>query len=198
MTDYRIETKIRNDRILRALEGIGETVGSFCKRHGWPPATLYKIAAMKIAPKHRDGMWRREIMVLCDECKLMPSDLFTERQLTPVRETKAVAQVGEDQLRAQLADLNRLAMDGINPETLMIQRDLADSLLSELSPRYREAVELSMGGESYEAIAAALGVSRGRAHQIILKAERVMREAARKKHKIEAGDRQHMAEIFGE
>jgi len=182
MTDYRIEAKVRNARILRALEAIGETPSGFSKARGLNVSRMCAIAAMKCRPTNANGEWWPEVMALCDATKKTPCDLFTERQMQANIGKDIKKDVTEEYVLIGLADADVLLMDDHSSDDRTPQIQIANRLFSELAntyPRYARAVAMQQSDATLEEIGNDLGVTKERARQIIFRGERHMRKRAR-------------------
>lgn len=187
MSDYRIEAKIRNARLLRAIESIGESPTGFAKKRGLNISRMCEIVAMKTAPVNATGDWWPEVMAICEATRKMPSDLFTERQMKRAEKTSIVKDVEE----ADLAIESQVATQDLlpPPECRIDAKRAATEVfewLCEKNPRAAKAVSMHHEGATLEEIGGEIGASRERVRQIVAKSTRQMRERLRIKWRAES------------
>ena len=171
MTDYRVTIKVRNARVLRALERIGHTASSFAREHGFQPTVMCEIAAMKRSPVYRNGQWRREIMALCDAANVLPSDLFTDRQLSALDRNVVEREMDE----AALVALTGHTTDSEDSALLADAKRLLSDAMATLPERVRRVLELRASGGTLEDCVAEMGTTRERMRQIEAKGLRDLR-----------------------
>jgi len=179
MKDYRVKIKISNARIYRAMKEAGyETVAQLCQALSLSQTTVGKVFNMNISPLKKDGEWRKEVIILCDAFKKMPTELFSEDQMAKWDKT-----TGE-------VDLDIEQIDNLVSENLPILKlenndmQLAiEDILQKLSDRESSVLRRRFGIEGEEmtlsAIAIADGVSAARVRQIEAEALRKLRNKAR-------------------
>lgn len=196
MTDYRIEAKIRNARILKALEEIGETPTGFAKKRNLNFGRMCKIVAMKIPATNSKGEWWPEVTALCEATNKIPQDLLTLRQMEGIGKTKTSVDVKEDMLEISAEQVQRelLPSPEDRHDAIMIATELMDHMRS-VYPREAKAVSMRNDGCTLEEIAKELGVTRERIRQMTEKGYRCMRDYARCKWGIRKP--QHVKDLFG-
>lgn len=180
MTDYRIEAKVRNARLLRALESIGETPTSFARKNDLYPATVCGLVAMTRKPVLADGSWRKEVMAICEATRKMPCELFTEKQMTAKAKTSTKREVSEAELETAL-EATRVELLP-PPEERMHAQTVARELfewLHEKYPRLAKVAAMRQKGFTLDEVAEEFGLSRGRIGQMEAKAYRLMKGKAR-------------------
>lgn len=125
MKDYRIQAKIKNNRILERLELLGySNVNQFCLANNLSPVGIGELINMKRPALLKDGSWCSDASRMAEALKCFPGDLFSEAQKTVrLRRNAAEATYSEAQI-AQLASNN--------PETMLIEGGLNDSIMSAL------------------------------------------------------------------
>jgi hypothetical protein len=184
VSDYRVEIKVRNERVLKALRGLGHTPSSFAKERGLDVGAVCRVASMSVSPKLKNGMWRKEVMALAEAANVMPEEMFTAKQMegSPRRADFAVS---ESQLMLQANEFERLAIEAEDPVDGVCMRDLAARLLSDLArenPRYAKAYDVHLKGGTLREVGREIGVSVERARQVVFSAERKMRTQAVKRY----------------
>jgi len=185
MSDYRINVKVRNARLLRAIEDAGyasggifaDTVG--ISYQGW----LVRYLNLETSPYDKKGNLRPSAEKLCVFLNKGPDELWSEEQLTPLKTNKSERDVSVDQLKYLMYDRES---DKSNPELLIEQKENMDELytvIETLAPREQEVLRLRFGLDcephTMAAIAEKHNVSLERIRQIIAKALRKMRHPDR-------------------
>jgi len=182
MTDYRVEAKFRNARLLAAFERIGESPTSFAKSRGLSITRTCAIVAMTKRPVDRNGDWWPEVMALCDAASVMPCDMFNEKQMDGFEKTSFSKDVDDPLLAA--AEINRMQLSATPICDREENIELASKLfswLTEYNPRYSNAVSLHNDGLTLDEIGKELNVGRDRARQIVTKSHRMMKDYAKKR-----------------
>ncbi|MCH7570377.1 MAG: sigma-70 family RNA polymerase sigma factor, partial [Deltaproteobacteria bacterium] len=85
MSDYRVEIKVRNGRILRRMNALGIfTVAELCRRAGLmtQQAAVGNIINLKSLPYGKLGEWRSVVLKIADVLTCLPEDLFSHEQAT--------------------------------------------------------------------------------------------------------------------
>ena len=172
MSDYRVTIKVRNARLLRALESIGHNASSFANAHGFQPTVLCELVAMKRSPLDRRGCWRREIMALCDAAKVSPSDLFTEKQLGKLARNTVERELDE----AALVALTGHTTTSEDSALIADAKRILGDAMARLPERSRRVLEMRFDGEPLESCAREFGVTRERVRQIEAKGIRTLRQ----------------------
>lgn len=82
MTDYRVTLRVRNARILRALEGQGyASVAEFCRTWGFHQSDIGALIGMKKSVVASDGRLTPTAEKLCEALCALPEELWSEDQL---------------------------------------------------------------------------------------------------------------------
>ncbi len=85
MKDYRITVKVRNNRILKAIEECGGTPGQkWCEANGLSYSSLNYFINMAKSPLRDDGTIRSSASQLCDVVGKLPEELWSNEQLYPL------------------------------------------------------------------------------------------------------------------
>ena len=181
MSDYRLEVKVRNANILRAMEARGiESVSELCRRIGASPTELGKIINLKKAPMLVSGDWHPDVLKVCEYLFVMPSDLFSQEQMEPLTTNRSSVDMGFE-------DISRLLDDPTQcPSLRLEQLDVANtfnSVLETLTEREQQVINLRFGLDGKEhsllEVANIFGLTRKRVWQIEAKALRRLRHPTR-------------------
>ena len=183
MSDYRVEIKVRNARIYRAMKAAGyETVAQVCRAFNLNQGNVGDLLNMKIAPTLRDGEWRKEVVVLCSGLGKMPSELFSEEQMVKWDKTTGAVDLDLEQVG------NLLAGDTTqNPDSLLENKEmkvLLDNALESLTPRENSILRRRFGIDGEAMTLGEIGVadklSRERVRQVEQKGLRKLRQPSRR------------------
>lgn len=184
MTDYRVQIKVRNARLLRAIEKAGHQPGPIFAREVGISYTghLLPYLNLKRTPFDENGDLRPCAEMLCVFLNRMPDELWSEEQRYPLLTNAAEIELSAASVHELLASPS----DCADPLSLLEKKQTAqaiDALLDTLTPREAEVLRLRHGidGEpmNLEEMAKAKGCSRERIRQIEAKALRKLRAPAR-------------------
>lgn len=187
--DYRIELKVKNNRILERIEEAGyKTVGEFCRLNPTIAKSVSLIGDlinMKTSPLNSDGEFRPFVMRLCDALVCSPEDLFTQEQFFALLESnKRIIKVNEAQAKFMLSSQKEQL--SLEDQRALDERSQAiNEMLETITPREAKVIKMRFGlGEHHqeytlEETAKACGVTRERIRQIEAKACGKMRHPAR-------------------
>ena len=184
MTDYRIQIKVRNARLLRAIERAGHQPGQIFAREVGISYTghLLPYLNLKRTPFDENGDLRPCAEMLCVFLNRLPDELWSEEQRYPLVTNAAEIELSAASVHELLASPS----DCADPLSLLEKKQAAqavDALLDTLTPREAEVLRLRHGidGEpmNLEEMAKAKGCSRERIRQIEAKALRKLRAPAR-------------------
>ena len=184
MTDYRVQIKVRNARLLRAIEKAGHQPGQIFAREVGISYTghLLPYLNLKRTPFDENGDLRPCAEMLCVFLNRLPDELWSEEQRYPLLTNAAEIELSAANIHELLASPS----DCADPLSLLEKKQAAqavDALLDTLTPREAEVLRLRHGidGEpmNLEEMAKAKGCSRERIRQIEAKALRKLRAPAR-------------------
>ena len=184
MTDYRVQIKVRNARLLRAIEKAGHQPGQIFAREVGISYTghLLPYLNLKRTPFDENGDLRPCAEMLCVFLNRLPDELWSEEQRYPLLTNAAEIELSAASVHELLASPS----DCADPLSLLEKKQAAqavDALLDTLTPREAEILRLRHGidGEpmNLEEMAKAKGCSRERIRQIEAKALRKLRAPAR-------------------
>lgn len=184
MNDYRLTVTIKNNRILKLIEGAGyKSVNTFCKVHELRYARVCKLINMTDGAL-RDGDFSQTAKGIADALGVHPEDLFNERQLEGHDVTKVVKEIDNPlMLEGRIKQIT-----AHSPEDAMIrlqaERSLdggLDDLIATLAPRHQLVIRAYFGiGRAKEKnlteVGKLLNISMGRASQILLRSLRLLRK----------------------
>ena len=184
MTDYRVQIKVRNARLLRAIEKAGHQPGQIFAREVGISYTCHLLPYLNLkrTPFDENGDLRPCAEMLCVFLNRLPDELWSEEQRYPLVTNAAEIELSAASVHELLASPS----DCADPLSLLEKKQAAeavDALLDTLTPREAEVLRLRHGIDgdamNLEEMANAMGCSRERIRQIEAKALRKLRAPAR-------------------
>lgn len=195
MSDYRVNIKVRNARLLRAIEQSGhrpgqkfaDEVGIGYGHHLLPYLNLTRT------PFDENGDLRPCAEKLCVFLKRMPNELWSEEQCYPLASNSSEVELSAADVMALLGS----AYAGNGDPLMLLEQNEAkaafDKMLEMLSARDVEYLRLRFGidaeAHTLDQVAKKMGVTRERARQIEDKALRRLRHPTR--------EAKHVAQAYG-
>jgi RNA polymerase sigma factor (sigma-70 family) len=188
--DYRITIKVRNNRLLRAIEEHGAVVGQkWCSDVGIAYTTLNSLINMTYSPLDCEGKLRPIATNLCEILGKLPEDLWSNEQLYPLEKNFSEMDMDYAQVCALLPkEDQRVEFDDSGVEQRQL-RDMLEKVLDTLTQRESKVLRMHFfEGMTLPEIAEAYGVSRTRILQLELKAMRKLRTPGRAGLLVDARD----------
>lgn len=103
MKDYRLTIKVRNNRILKAIEDIGATLGKkWCDANGLGYGTVNRLINLTISPLLPNGDLSFQALKLCELLNKIPMDLWSNEQLYPLERNFSEMEMSHEQIVALL------------------------------------------------------------------------------------------------
>ena len=144
MTDYRVNVKIRNARLLRAIEKSGHNPGQiFASAVGISYYRLLEYVNLTRSPADENEELRPCAEKLMVFLNCMTSDLWSEEQMIPLKKNSAEIEMAVDDVRNLLE-----SREYPDPAALLEQREeIRDlvGLLDMLTPAQKQVLELRNG-----------------------------------------------------
>lgn len=174
---YRVTVKVRNNRILKAIESVGGQPGAkWCRSVGLCYAAINDLINMTLSPIADDGSLRKQAAALCEVTGFLPDELWSAEQVRPLERNFSELEMSYEQVMSTLADHETGYIPDLDGFELP---DAVKASLSELTPQQRRVVELryGIGGDemTLAEVGSELGLSRERVRQIESKAMRTLR-----------------------
>lgn len=181
--DYRVTVKVRNNRILKAIEEVGGVVGGkWCEANGLSYQGVNHLINMTVSPITGEGRLTKLAERLCDVLNKTADDLWSSHQLYPLEKNFAEMEMSHEQVLTLMSpgDGDQVCL----PDTSKLDQEEAGALINKmlgtLRPKARKIIQLRyFSGLTLVETAERLGVSRGRILQIEESALRQMRQPAR-------------------
>lgn len=190
MSDYRVTVKVRNARLLRAIENAGyKSIHKFAHDAGVQYTSIVDLINMTTSPLgKRRGEVRPYVEKIMDFLCEPFEALFTEQQCEALTTNKSERDVSAEQVFALMNDSSDEAQD---PYLLMCESDrgqMIAEMLNELTDKERAVVVARNGfagdAMTLDAVAAQYGVTRERIRQIECKALRKLRTVSAKQREV--------------
>ena len=186
--DYRIEIKVKNNRLLTKIEGAGySSVAKFADTIGMNRTVIYRIVSMKSAALDEEGYYRPEALRIAKFLNCTPQDIYPPAQMRgTMKENKAQITANANEVDSLTSSLRTLAF---SPERKMILDEAKQALkaaMMTLTPKEQRILDFRYGltyGEekTLDEVGAMFGVSRERIRQQEMKALRKMRHPSKSK-----------------
>lgn len=169
MSDFRVRVSVQNARLITAIEARYGTQTELAKLLGVNLTAVNALVGMRTLPYTQDGEWKELALNIAGALMCDPEDLWPDHIKDIKIRRAAQTTVSFDQV-AQIVDV----------EKRIEQRQLIGAISKQLTARELTAVTMHAEDATYDDIARAVGgVSRERARQILVKAMRKMRFAAK-------------------
>lgn len=177
MKDYRVTIKVRNNRILKAIEETGEKLGGkWCDKHGLPYTMVNSLVNMSTSPLGKDFALKEWVVHLCDVLNKTPEDLFSNDQIYPLEQNfselemsyEQVIQLSNEKTATYLPDFS--VIENKQDETIVADR------IATLKPRMQKVIRHRFfDGLTPEKTGGEMGVSAERVRQLERRALRILR-----------------------
>lgn len=179
--DYRVTVKVRNNRLLRAIEAAGGAPGQkWCEANGLAYSSVNGLVNMTASPLLRSGGLTSTADRLCDVLGKLPDELWSNEQLYPLERNfsememdyaQVVALLPRDQ-QSYLPDFSELEHEQV--------KKVLDGVVSTLTPREQDVLRMLFEDElTLDECGALMDVTRERVRQIEQKALRKLRSPER-------------------
>lgn len=183
MNEFRIDIRMRNNRLLRLRETFRGNVHEFCAAVGISYSAFCDLAGMRVNPIRKDGQWREATLKLADYAGVLPDDLFPET-VRAVTDPKRTLEVSAERVAELMPPVLSMLPSPDRAAEQAETRDLVARALSRLRPREAEVIRLRYGFDdgvelTYEQIAERLDLTRERIRQIEFRALRRIRESGK-------------------
>lgn len=186
MKDYRVLLKVKNNRILEAIENSGfDNVNKFCDYFNIAPSNIYDYINLKSSPLNAEGNLYKSAQLLCDALGLLPEDLWSKEQVRPLEKNFAELKMSYDEILKTLP-FEQTSYEFIDSVEIKQKIDGIKNALSELTDREKKVIDLIYyQDKNLTEISKIFNLSFQRIQQIEGKALRKLRHPARQKLYIE-------------
>lgn len=177
--DYRITVKVRNNRILKAIEDVGGNIGAkWCEANGLGYMRVNAFIQLKSGPLNANGDLFPDALRLCEVLGKLPEELWSNEQLYPLERNFSEMEMDYSQVVAMLPAEQQSYL----PDYSHLEQEQAKKLigraLSTLTDRERKLIQMRFEDDLHlENCAKYFDVTRERVRQIEAKALRKLRRA---------------------
>ena len=177
--DYRVTVRVRNNNILKMIEGKGISGTKVAKDIGMSYAALSRYIQLRDSPIDAKGAVKLTAQKLCDYFGMLVEEVWSLEQLTPI-------ECNSREVEFSYQELTRL--ENISDPVLSLENDqlkevIDFTLITKLTPREAKILKLRFGFEgdplTLEQVGDMLGIGRERVRQIEAKALRKLRHPTR-------------------
>jgi RNA polymerase sigma factor (sigma-70 family) len=181
MKDYRLTIKVRNNRLLKAIEAAGGTPGGkWCAANGLGYSRVNDLVNMTSSPLTAEGELHRDAARLCEVLDKLPEDLWSNEQLCPLEKNFSEMEMDYAQVVALLPQEQQSYLPDFSEFERAQTKALVSKVVSTLTPREQEVIRMRFEDElTFGECAIRLDVTRERVRQIEAKALSKMRHPAR-------------------
>jgi RNA polymerase sigma factor (sigma-70 family) len=139
--DYRVTVKVRNNRILKAIEEVGGQPGAkWCEENGLRYVTVNNLINMTASPVLEDMSLTKTARDLCDVVNKLPEDLWSTEQLYPLEKNFSEIEMSKSQLSALMQDSMETPQLGHELEEEE-RNSVLESVLASLSEQEQEIIK---------------------------------------------------------
>lgn len=181
MKDYRLTIKVRNNRLLKAIEYAGGTLGQkWCEANGLSYSRVNQFVNMTESPLAATGELRSAAARLCEVLGKLPEDLWSNEQLYPLERNFSEMEMDHAEIVALLPPEQQSYL----PDFSAFEREQARALLTTamagLKPNERTVLQWRFEEDlTFEECAQKMGLTRERIRQIEAKAIRALKHPTR-------------------
>lgn len=181
MKDYRLTIKVRNNRLLKAIEAVGGTPGGkWCAANGLGYKRVNDLINMTSSPLTAEGELHQDAAKLCEVLGKLPEDLWSNEQLYPLEKNFSDMEMDHAQVVALLPQEQQSYLPDFSEFEQAQTKALVSKAISTLTPREQEVLRMRFEDDlTLEECATRLDVTRDRVRQIEAKALRKMRHPTR-------------------
>ena len=181
MKDYRLTIKVRNNRLLKAIEDSNKTPGcKWCAENGLCYKEVNNLINMTISPLNAEGGLRQNAERLCEVLGKLPEDLWSNEQLYPLEKNFSEMEMDYAQILALLPQDQQSYLPDFSEFERAQTKALLSKAVATLSPQEQKVLQMRFEDEfSLNECADRLGVSNERVRQIESIAIKKMRHPGR-------------------
>lgn len=190
MKDYRLTIKVRNNRLLKAIEAVGGIPGGkWCAENGLSYSLVNDLINMTKSPLTAGGDLCPVAVRLCGVLGKLPEDLWSSEQLYPLERNFSEMEMDLAQVVALLPSEQQSYLPDFSKFEQEQTTALVSQAVSTLASREQEVIRLRFEDDlTLEECANRLDVTRERVRQIEAKALRKLRHPVRAAMLVDAMD----------
>ena len=190
MKDYRLTVKVRNNRLLKAIEAVGGTPGGkWCAANGLSYTQVNDLVNMTRSPLTEGGEMRQSTMALCDVLGKLPEDLWSNEQLYPLEKNFSEMEMDYAQVVAMLPQEEQSYLPDFSEVERAQTKSLVHKALATLTQREQEVIQMRFTDDlTLDECGKRMDITGARVREIEQKALRKMRHPSRVAMFIDAVD----------
>jgi DNA-directed RNA polymerase specialized sigma subunit len=179
--DYRVEIKVKNNRIFSLMQQHGiSSQSELSRKAGVSLTSVTKILSMKVSPLKKDSDFCVTVKKIAKFFDVLPDEMFNEQQLSsPVKNNTGVIEVSYEQMKNLLPP--KIEQDCIEQVEKEEDKESLKKALAILTPRESKILkEKYFNGCTYDEIGKMFDITQERVRQIQERAFRKIRASFRR------------------
>ena len=192
MNDYRVNIKVRNNRILKAIEESGGTVGQkWCEANGLGYSSVNSLINMVVSPVTKMGELIPTAARLCEVLGKLPDELWSDEQIRPLEKNFTSLEMSREEIVA-LMPPDAMGLELTDFDQFMHMRELPERIeqaIDTLDERKQYIIRSRFyEDKTLDELGKELGVSKDRVRQIEARALRELRHPSKSKVLLDYAD----------
>lgn len=181
MKDYRITVKVRNNRLLKAIQDAGGFPGrKWCDANGLGYTRVNNLINMTSSPLTAEGDLYPDAVRLCEVLGKLPEDLWSNEQLYPLERNFSEMEMDHAQVVAMLPAEQQFYLPDFSEIEQAQTKALVTQAVLTLSPREQQVIRMRFEDElTLDECARRMDVTPNRIRQIVEKAIMKLRHPIR-------------------
>jgi RNA polymerase sigma factor (sigma-70 family) len=189
MTDYRIQVRVKNNRILSLIEETHASAMAFAREHNINYTSLMQLISLRLPAKTVMGNWTKVVLDTAGALNKDPEELFTERQLAGLKTSTIIRNVSEEDIISLSDSETKFLLTDDHQDERIFANQMA-GLVQVLPPRQRAIIQHRFGltgaeEMTYDELGACWGVTKERIRQIEVSALRKLRQKVNQQQKLD-------------
>lgn len=175
--DYRVTVKVRNNRILKAIEDVGGAPGQmWCKANGLRYSSINDLINLTESPMQTNGALTTQAEALCLAVRKIPEELWSDEQLIPLDRNTSEAEMSHEQVVAMLPRSEPSYLQDFSAVEKKESAQIMSDILDTLSKREAQVLRMRYYHDmALDEVALSFGVTSSRILQIENRALRKLR-----------------------
>lgn len=175
--DYRVTVKVRNNRILKAIEDVGGSPGAkWCGANGLRYSSINDLINLTESPMQKNGALTTQAEALCLAVRKIPEELWSEEQLIPLDRNTSEAEMSHEQVVAILPRSEPSYLQDFSAIEKKESAQIMSDILDTLSKREAQVLRMRYYHDmALDEVALSFGVTSSRILQIENRALRKLR-----------------------
>lgn len=158
MTDFRVDIRVRNNRILSKIDEIGRRPGqSLADDIGIPYLALNEYINVKCSPLDKEMNIKKTAQLMCDFFKCSLWDLFTQEHIDTLEENTSSVNVSADDIKQVISfagliaekEAAHLLSDPYEYRRILEMEGFVGGSLDGLSPKMQDVIRKRFGLDGF-------------------------------------------------